>query len=154
MSKHQHDQNANELWLYFQSVISWVRLTFIKYRKEMKGINWGKLYNQFKDIKIDTNKLEEEISTLMQDNDVTKKAGIYEYILTRDEKSLNIRAFDDNMKREVYERQTGVCTKCEQQFEIEKMAADHIIPWSKGGKTMSENCQMLCTRCNAIKSNH
>jgi len=154
MSKHQHDQNANELWLYFQSVINWVRLTFVKYRKEMKGVNWGKLYNQFKDVKFDTNKLEEEVSKLMQDNDVTKKSGIYDYILTRDEKSLSIRAFDDNMKREAYERQTGICVKCEQQFDIENMAADHIIAWSKGGKTTSENCQMLCTRCNAVKSNH
>ena len=153
MSKHQHDQNANELWLYFQSVINWVRLIFVKYRKEMKGVNWGKLYNQFKDTKFDTNKLEEEVSKLMQDNDVTKKSGIYEYILTKDEKSLSIRAFDDNMKREAYERQTGICVKCEQQFDIENMAADHIIAWSKGGKTTSENCQMLCTRCNAIKSN-
>ncbi|MDD4157328.1 MAG: DUF262 domain-containing protein [Candidatus Cloacimonetes bacterium] len=154
MSKHQHDQNANELWLYFQSVINWVRLTFVKYRKEMKGVNWGKLYNQFKDVKFDTNKLEEEVSKLMQDNDVTKKSGIYEYILTRDEKTLSIRAFDDNMKREAYERQTGICVKCEQQFDIENMAADHIIAWSKGGKTTAENCQMLCTRCNAVKSNH
>ena len=153
MSKHQHDQNANELWLYFQSVINWVRLTFVKYRKEMKGVNWGKLYNQFKDVKFDTNKLEEEVSKLMQDNDVTKKSGIYDYILTRDEKSLSIRAFDDNMKREAYERQTGICVKCEQQFDIENMAADHIIAWSKGGKTTGENCQMLCTRCNAVKSN-
>ena len=153
MSKHQHDQNANELWLYFQSVINWVGLTFVKYRKEMKGINWGKLYNQFKDTKFDTNKLEEEISILMQDNDVTKKSGIYEYVLTRDEKYLNIRAFDDNMKREAFERQTGICVKCEEQFLIEEMAGDHIIPWSKGGKTTAENCQMLCTRCNAIKSN-
>jgi hypothetical protein len=154
MSKHQHDQNSNELWLYFQSVINWARLTFVKYRKEMKGVNWGKLYNQFKDVKFDTNKLEEEVSKLMQDNDVTKKSGIYEYLLTKDEKSLSIRAFDDNMKREAYERQTGICVKCEQQFDIENMAADHIIAWSKGGKTTGENCQMLCTRCNAIKSNH
>ena len=154
MSKHQHDQNANELWLYFQSVINWVGLTFVKYRKEMKGINWGKLYNQFKDTKFDTNKLEEEISILMQDNDVTKKSGIYEYVLTRDEKYLNIRAFDDNMKREAFERQTGICVKCEEQFLIEEMAGDHIIPWSKGGKTIAENCQMLCKRCNGIKSNN
>lgn len=154
MSKHQHDQNANELWLYFQSVINWVGLTFVKYRKEMKGINWGKLYNQFKDTKFDTNKLEEEISILMQDNDVTKKSGIYEYVLTRDEKYLNIRVFDDNMKREAFERQTGICVKCEEQFLIEEMAGDHIIPWSKGGKTIAENCQMLCKRCNGIKSNN
>lgn len=121
--------------------------------KEMKGINWGKLYNHFKDTKFDTVKLELEITSLMEDNDVTKKSGIYEYVLTRDEKSLNIRAFDDNMKREAYERQKEICIKCEEHFEIEEMTGDHIIPWSKGGKTTAENCQMLCKRCNAIKSN-
>lgn len=153
MSKHQHEQNANELWLYFQSVISWVQLTFINYRREMKGVNWGKLYNSYKDTKIDTSKLEREISKLMQDEDVTKKSGIYEYLLTGDERSLSIRSFTDNMKREAYERQSGNCIKCEERFEIGNMAGDHIIPWSKGGKTTSENCQMLCARCNAIKSN-
>lgn len=154
MSKHQHDQNANELWLYFQSVINWVKLTFVNYRKEMKGVNWGKLYNSYKDVKFDTNKLEQDIVRLMQDEDVTKKPGIYEYILTCDERSLNIRSFTDNMKREAYERQDGICIKCEEKFDISEMAGDHITPWSKGGKTNADNCQMLCTRCNAIKSNH
>lgn len=153
MSIHQHDQNANELWLYFQSVINWVNITFIKYRKEMKGVNWGKLYNKFKNNKFDTLELEMQITKLMEDNDVTRKSGIYEYVLTRDERTLSIRTFDDNMKREAYERQKGICIKCEDHFEIEEMAGDHIIPWSKGGKTTAENCQMLCNRCNAIKSN-
>ena len=153
MSKHQHEQNANELWLYFRSVIDWVGLTFKNYRKEMKGINWGNLYNKFKDKKFNTDGLEKEIAKLMQDDDVTKKPGIYTYVLTREEKYLNIRAFSDNMKREAYERQNGICPKCNEHFKIEQMEADHITPWSEGGPTAAANCQMLCKNCNRIKSN-
>lgn len=152
MSKHQHDPNANELWLYFQNVISWVRVAFLNYRKEMKGVDFGILYNEFKDKSIDSKEIEKEIVKLMQDEDVTKKSGIYSYVLTRNEKYLNIRAFTDNQKREAYERQKGVCTKCKNQFEIGEMEADHIKPWHEGGKTVSENCQMLCKDCNRIKS--
>ena len=121
MSNHQHDPNANEIWLYFQSVISWIKVTFPKYRKEMKGLQWGFFYNEFKDQNFDHKKLEEEISTLMQDEDVTKKSGIYEYVLTRKEKFLNIRAFTDNQKRESYERQKGICIKCGEHFELSEM---------------------------------
>jgi hypothetical protein len=152
MSEHQHDQNANELWLYFQNVISWVRLTFTHHRKEMKGVNWGRLYNQFKNDKLDTNVLETEIVKLMQDEDVTKKSGIYEYVLSRDEKYLSIRTFTDNMKREAYERQKGICSVCKNRFEIEDMEADHITPWHASGKTIAENCQMLCMEDNRRKS--
>jgi len=153
MSKHQHDPDANELWLYFQNVINWVDLTFVKYRKEMKGINWGNLYNKYKDEKYNTDELEKEISEFMQDDDVTNKKGIYTYILTREEKYLNIRAFNDNMKRESYEKQKGICVKCQKYFEIEEMEADHITPWSEGGATSAQNCQMLCKSCNRRKSN-
>ncbi len=152
MSKHQHDQNANELWLYFRTVIDWVEMTFTKYRREMKGVDWGKLYNQYGKEKIDTNELEQKISQLMQDEDVTKKAGIYDYVLTGNERNLSIRAFNDREKRESYERQKGVCPACQNNFEINEMEADHITPWSKGGKTISENCQMLCKDCNRRKS--
>jgi Protein of unknown function DUF262/HNH endonuclease len=152
MSNHQHDPNANEIWLYFQSVISWVKATFPKYRKEMKGIGWGFLYNEFKNQNFDHKKLEEEISTLMQDEDITNKKGIYEYVLTRKEKFLNIRAFTDNQKRESYERQQGICVKCGEHFELNQMEADHITPWHEGGKTTAENCQMLCKHDNRIKS--
>ena len=152
MSKHQHEPNANELWLYFQSVINWVKVTFPKYRKEMKAVPWGVLYNNFKDKKLDSKKLEKEITELMQDDDVTKKSGIYPYVLTRDEKHLNIRAFTDNQKREAYERQKGICPKCKKHFEIDGMEADHIKPWHEGGKTTAGNCQMLCKQDNRIKS--
>ncbi|MCA9338235.1 DUF262 domain-containing protein [Candidatus Saccharibacteria bacterium] len=152
MSDHQGDQNANELWLYFQNVISWVKLTFPKYRSEMKGINWGKLYNEFKDAKLDTDELETRIVELMQDDDVTKRAGIYEYVLNGNERALSLRAFDDKIKRAAYERQKGVCSACGKQFAIEEMEADHITPWSRGGKTVADNCQMLCRDDNRRKS--
>jgi len=152
MARHQHDTNANELWEYFQNVIAWVRKTFPNYRKEMANVNWGELYNQFKDKKLNPEKLEAKISELMQDEDVTKKSGIYPYVLTGEEKYLSIRAFSDKMKREAYERQKGICAKCGEHFEIEEMEADHITPWYEGGKTISENCQMLCKECNRRKS--
>jgi hypothetical protein len=152
MGKHQHDKNADELWQYFQDVVEWVRKTFAKYRKEMKDVQWGFLYNEFKDQKFDSKKLEKEIAKLMEDEDVTNKKGIYSYILTREEKHLNIRVFSPNQKREAYERQKGVCPTCKKRWKIEEMQADHITPWHEGGKTISENCQMLCKDDNRRKS--
>jgi len=152
MAKHQHDKNADELWEYFQKVIAWTREIFPHYRREMSNVPWGKLYNQFKDKKFDSNKLEKEITKLMQDEDVTKKSGIYEYVLTRNEKYLSIRAFTDKQKREAYEKQKRICKKCKEKFEIEEMEADHIKPWHEGGKTILKNCQMLCKQCNRAKS--
>ncbi|HAU53922.1 MAG TPA: HNH endonuclease [Sphingobacterium sp.] len=152
MSKNQHEPNANELWLYFQAVISWVKATFPKYRKEMKGLSWGLFYNEFKNNKFDSKKLEEQITELMIDEDVENKKGIYAYVLTGKEKYLNIRAFSDKQKREAYERQEGICVVCKNHFEINEMEADHIDPWHSGGKTISENCQMLCKEDNRRKS--
>jgi len=152
MSKNQHEPNANELWLYFQNVINWVKVVFPNYRKEMKGIEWGFLYNEFKNKNFDSKKLEKEIAKLMQDEDVTNKKGIYSYVLTRKEKFLNIRAFSDNQKREAYERQKGICVVCKKHFELSEMEADHRKPWHEGGKTSAENCQMLCKDDNRRKS--
>ena len=134
MVKHQHDKNAEKLWEYFQEVIAWVRDSFTNYRREMNSVPWGELYNEFKDKKLNAKKLEAEIKELMQDEDVTKKSGIYPYVLTRQERYLNIRAFTEKMKREAYERQRGICKKCKKHFEIEEMEADHIKPWHEGGK--------------------
>lgn len=158
MSIHQHDNNADELWLYFQSVINWVESTFIKYRKEMKGINWGVLYNTYKDRQLDAEALEEEIKKLMMDDDVTDKKGIYFYLFTKNEKYLNIRAFTESQKRTVYERQDGNCPYCVAEhrtnthYELSEMEADHITPWCEGGKTEIDNCQLLCKEHNRRKS--
>jgi uncharacterized protein YbaR (Trm112 family) len=152
MAKNQHEPNANELWLYFQSVINWVKAVFPKYRREMKGIEWGFLFNEFADQKYDSKKIEEEISELMEDEDVGSKKGIYTYILTRQEKHLNIRSFSPNQKREAYERQKGICPVCKEHYDIEEMEGDHITPWHEGGKTITENCQLLCKDDNRRKS--
>lgn len=152
MAKHQHDPNAAELWLYFNNVITWVKTYFPKYRKEMQGVEWGLLYNKHAGKPLDATALEKEVAKLMADADVTKKAGIYSYVLDRDERNLSIRAFDARMKREAYEKQQGICIHCKQHFELEEMEADHITPWHLGGATIATNCQMLCRDCNRRKS--
>lgn len=153
MAKNQYQPNANALWMYFRNVIEWAKQTFVKYRKEMKGVEWGYLYDKFCDEVYDTKLLEEEVARLMADDDVTNKKGIYYYVLTREEKSLSIRQFTNSQKRTVFEKQKGVCAKCGKQCEFEEAEADHIIPWSKGGKTEVSNCQILCVDCNRTKSN-
>lgn len=151
MAEHQMDSNASELWLYFDAVISWVKTLFPKYRKDMQGIEWGLLYNQYHGQKYDPKELEEWVSLLMQDEDVTNKKGIYPYLLGGEEKHLNIRAFSPAMKSAAYERQEGFCAHCKKHFDIAEMEGDHITPWHEGGKTTAENCQMLCRKCNREK---
>jgi hypothetical protein len=152
MAEYQHEPNANELWLYFQSVINWVKAVFINYRKEMKGIEWGFLYNKFKEERLDSKRIELDIIKLMEDEDVTNKKGVYSYILTKQERHLSLRAFSLNQKRELYEKQKGICPICKSAFKLEDMEADHITPWHKGGATISQNCQMLCKDDNRRKS--
>lgn len=153
MAKHQQDENANELWVYFQNVINWIKIVFPNYRKEMKGLPWGKFYNTYKDNTYDPDALEKEIQKLMQDDDVTKRTGIYEYLLSNKtiEKVLSIRAFTDSQKRKKYEEQKGICPICGEHFEIDEMEGDHIIAWKDGGKTDYNNLQMLCKKCNRTK---
>lgn len=157
MSRHQHDANASALWIYFQSVISWVRALFPKKRREMKGVDWGSLYNHFKEKVFDAAQLEAETARLLMDDDVTNKKGIYPYLLTYDEHHLSIRTFTPAQKAAAYEACGGRCAnpKCPHKdriFELAEMEADHITPWHAGGKTISENCQMLCRDCNRRKS--
>ena len=152
MSEHQHDSNANELWLYFKSVIDWVMILFPHYRKEMKGIEWGYLYNKYHLNSYDSKAFESRILDLIDDDDVGSIKGIYEYLFDGEEKHLSLRQFDDKTKRKVYEKQKGICAVCGKHFEIDEMEADHIDPWHDGGKTVIDNCQMLCKPCNRRKS--
>lgn len=158
MSKHQHDHTAVDLWNYFQSVINWVAATFTTKRKFMKGVEWGKLYNEFKNKKYNPKEIEKETAKLIADDDVEKKNGIYPYILTKDEKYLSLRAFSPSMKQKVYEKQKGICPHCKKEkkekvyWELGEMEGDHITPWRDGGKTLEENCQMLCKGHNRRKS--
>ena len=154
MSANQHELNANELWLYFQKVVAWVKTIFPKHRAAMKMVDWGYLYNNHKDDNLDADLLEIEVKRLLLDKDVTSKKGVWPYLITDDERHLNIRKFDENDRIEAYERQDGICPVCQEHFKIEDMDADHITKWSDGGLTIASNCRMLCAKDNrsAIKS--
>ena len=152
MGIHQQDENANDLWQYFRMVHTWLTGIFTTYNSAMKGLPWGVYYNAHKDDTLDPAKINARVQELMADEDVTKKKGIYEYILTGDERCLSIRAFTPNQKQEAYARQDGICIKCGEHFELDEMEADHITPWSQGGHTTADNCQMLCKDCNRRKS--
>lgn len=155
MATHQHDDNAEELFEYFKKVINWVKVVFPtpkgkKPNKEMKGIKWGVLYNKFSaTVKAS---LADKVDKLMADEEVTSKKGIYEYLLDGEEKHLSLRAFRESEKKTAFAKQKGKCPMCEGIFEYDQMAGDHILPWSKGGKTELSNLQMLCIDCNLKKS--
>lgn len=153
MALHQHDEDCEDIKQYFENVMTWVGKTFTEYRKEMKGIDFGLLYNKYHEMELDPQETETKIYSLMGDYEVSNKKGIYTYIFDGNEKNLNLRLFPDNIKIETYERQNHICPMCKKEFKLSEMQGDHIIPWSKGGKTIAENCQMLCKKCNLNKSN-
>jgi hypothetical protein len=152
MGKHQHDTNALPLWEYFQGVIDWVQQTFPKYRREMKGLDWGGMHRSHGQKTLDPVALGKQVDDLMADYEVVKKSGIYEYVLTGDESCLNLRTFSEKQKREMYDKQGGICPVCKAHFDISDMEADHIDPWHSGGKTEIDNGQMLCRKDNRRKS--
>lgn len=163
MSEHQEDLIPEdtskfkfELWDYFQEVIFWVRKLFPNYRRDMKGLPWGLLYNQYKSKEYDPVDLEIRYRSLLNDDEVQVRStkGIYFYLITDDKKYLNLRAFDQKQKQSAFDSQQGLCNACEHVFTFDQMEADHIIPWSQGGKTVQSNCQMLCKTCNRSKSNN
>lgn len=162
MAIHQHDEDANDLWVYFQEVIGWAKRMFPNMSKKLTECqDWGILYNKYRNKQYNTNAMRALIDRLLQDEDVTKQTGIIPYVLSdktkHDEKYLSIRAFPEQIKRRVYEKQEHKCPFCVEngiytEYAFEEMQGDHIIPWSKGGKTVEDNCQMLCQRCNNDKS--
>ncbi|GGI06090.1 hypothetical protein GCM10007368_09410 [Isoptericola cucumis] len=171
MRDHQHDTNANELWLYFMGVINWVKATFPKKHAQMKSVKWGPLYNQYKDAHLDPAKLGARVEALMGDLDVKNKRGIYEFVLggETDTKLLQVRVFDEKTKLAAYEKQTkkaktdevsncplcavGTNANATRIYELSEMDADHVTAWSKGGSTDLSNCEMLCVPHNRSKGN-
>ena len=153
MAEHQSDKTASALWSHFCTVIERVKAVFPTYRGFMKGVDWGGLYQHLKPESLDPETLELEVQRLIKDEDVQRNSGIFAYLLTGDEHHLNIRSFDEDLKQLAFERQSGNCTQCGKPFAIEDMEADHIDPWSRGGKTVADNCQVLCKPCNRRKSN-
>lgn len=153
MAKHQHAPNATDLWSHYGRALEWAKSTFPVARKELKSVDWGALYHEHGSTFPDGAVMEQRVAELMADEDVTRKAGIYQYVLDGQEKHLSIRAFTPNQKREAYERQKGTCPVCGDHFELVEMEADHITPWSQGGRTIPDNCKMLCKDDNRRKSN-
>ena len=155
MADHQHDPNANNLWSYFQNVLNWAITNFDmkRFKKIMKGLNWALLYDNFGPPNtLDTEVLVKRISELMRDtNEIQKQTGIIPYVLTGDEHYLDLRAFPEDIKLAVWENQGHKCAKCGKEFDYEFMEGDHITPWRDGGRTVVENCQMLCRECNRRK---
>lgn len=157
MAAHVSDNDADELWQYFQDVISWVIKIFPQYYSDMKGIDWCHLYNKYHGNTYNSSAMKAETKNLHEDDEVQKNTGIYEYLLCRDTdpfagRLLALRAFSERDKLDAYSRQAGICLVCHKHFEYKDMEGDHIKPWSKGGKTVPENCQMLCKECNGKKT--
>ena len=153
MSAHQHDPNANNLWSYFQTILNWAITNFDmkRFKKIMKGLNWAELYDKYGSETLDTVAIGKRISELMLDSEIQKQSGIIPYILTGDEHYLDLRAFPDDIKLTVWEQQNHICKSCGKEFDFEFMEGDHITPWHEGGRTVIENCQMLCRECNRRK---
>ena len=154
MAEHQHDPNANNLWTYYQNVLNWAITNFdpSKFKKIMKGLDWAMLYDRYHDSTLDTAAMARRISALMRDDEIQRKQGIIPYVLTGDEHWLDLRAFPEDMKLAVWEEQGHVCPLCKREFDFEFMEGDHITPWRDGGRTVKENCQMLCRECNRRKA--
>lgn len=153
MAQHQHDPNANNLWTYFQNVLNWAITNFDlrKFKKIMKGLDWAYFYDKYKDTTLNTVELGNQISELLMDDEIQQQNGIIPYVLTGDEHYLNLRVFPEKIKLAVWEKQNHRCKICGKEFDLVFMEGDHITPWCEGGRTVIENCQMLCRECNRRK---
>ena len=171
MSSHRNDTNITELKNYFDSVIEWASSVFKDVEKEMKGLEWGRLYEQYHTKSYNPAIISAEVQRLYGDSYVKRRSGIFEYILggMKETKLLDVRVFDDATKKSVYAAQTkaakmkGIsnCSYCaighdsnkSKVWTLKEMEADHVSAWSKGGETVNKNCEMLCVTHNRAKGN-
>lgn len=171
MSQHRHDTNINELKQYFNAVIDWIGSVFTETEAEMRGLEWGRLYETYHTTAYNPEEVQKQVHDLYADPYVKNRKGIFEYILggCKDKRLLDIRIFDEATKRKVYQRQTAEaalndtsnCPLCamgheanrKKMWKLAEMDADHVTAWSKGGETSIENCQMLCKTHNRAKGN-
>ena len=154
MTLHQGDADAKDLWRYYEDVMEWVKETFPTYRADMKGVEWGILYNEYHE---KTPKNADEMANDIFKNasdEISNKKGVYQAVLAKDIKYIHARAFDKKDTRWAYMKQGGICPYCHKHFDESQMQGDHIKPWSKGGATERENLQMLCADCNGKKSGY
>ncbi len=171
MSIHRFDKNIKELKNYFNTVLNWVAKTFLDIENEMRGIEWGKLYEEYNKINYDPAKISKEVNKLYSDPYVKNRRGVFEYILGGSLKTqlLDVRFFDEATKKNVYSSQTKVarkkdisnCPLCaighdankKKIWMLEQIDADHVTAWTKGGQTTATNCQVLCKTHNRAKGN-
>ena len=171
MKQHRRDDNITELKTYFNAVLGWVNSVFPTPYDKMKGLEWGRLYETYHKQPYDPQKVDERVAELLDDPQVENNSGVFEYVLggEQDTKLLNVRVFDEKIKRQVYRLQTddaelkGIsnCPYCaighdanrQRIWKLSEMDADHVSAWSKGGATTIENCQMLCKTHNRAKGN-
>ncbi len=171
MSRHRKDTNITELKNYFNSVIDWVSSMFIDVESEMRGLDWGRMYEEYHKNAYDPTKVSAEVHKLYADSYVKNRKGVFEYVLggSTDTKLLNVRVFDEATKKSVYAKQVEVakkkgksnCSLCavghgankEKIWTLSDMDADHVTAWSKGGATDIKNCEMLCKTHNRAKGN-
>ena len=171
MAQHRHDDNISEIKRYFNSVIDWASGVFNNIEKEMCGLEWGRLYELYYKQAYDPSEVQKKINQLYGDSFVKNRKGIFEFILggSQDYKLLDIRIFDDAIKKKVYKDQTTIaeekgisnCPLCvvgnnsnkTKIWRLSEMDADHVTAWSKGGNTDISNCEMLCKSHNRAKGN-
>ncbi len=171
MSRHRNDSDITELKTYFNSVINWVSSVFTDVESEMRGLEWGRLYEQYNKQSYDARKISAEVQKLYADPYVKTRKGVFEYVLggSVDTKLLEVRVFDEATKKAVYTTQTNFamtksksnCPFCaighdsnkDKIWKLDEMDADHVTAWSKGGSTSIKNCQMLCKTHNRAKGN-
>lgn len=171
MSSHRQYKQITGLESYFRSVIDWVAGTFTMLEKSMRGVEWGRLYETYHNTSYSIDHITERVQALLGDAAVRSKSNIYEYVLGGEVETqiLDVRLFDERMKQDAYNRQTDKaraegrsnCPLCalgnnankNRIYERREMDADHVTPWSKGGATTLENCQMLCKTHNRAKGN-
>jgi 5-methylcytosine-specific restriction endonuclease McrA len=171
MSRHRYDNNIKELKTYFNSVIDWVSTVFVDVESEMRGLEWGRLYEEYHNKSYNPSKISKEVKKLYSDPYIKNRKGIFEYILggSVDTKLLDVRVFDEATKNNVYSTQTtkskangkSNCPLCaigndankNKIWKLSEMDADHVAAWSKGGATNIKNCQMLCKTHNRAKGN-
>jgi hypothetical protein len=171
MSNHRYDTNISEVKTYFNTVIDWVSSVFKDVEGEMRGLEWGRLYEEYHSKPYSPDEVSKRVQALYADGYVKNRRGIFEFVLggSVDTKLLDVRIFDKPVAQSAYKRQTSEseatgksnCPICAQGHEanqakfwkFEEMDADHVSPWSKGGATSPENCQMLCRTHNRMKGN-
>jgi 5-methylcytosine-specific restriction endonuclease McrA len=171
MSSHRNDQNINELKAYFNAVLDWASTVFTMVMPEMKGLEWGRLYETYRNNAFNPNQMATAVEKLAADECVTNRKGIFEYLLgnSTDKRLLAVRVFDAKVRKVVYNKQTqkaqskgeSNCPLCAvgenantaRIYRLDEMDADHVAAWSKGGDSSAENCEMLCITHNRAKGN-